>query len=316
MSDHIHNSSESCHESCLALSRRELIAGGAALGSTALLAGTAPALAQSDAPTRTLTELGQGVYRTQNNRHYGLLIDTDEGMIVFDSINQGFADWLNAEIAQRFDKPVRYVVYSHNHADHISGGQAFTGHDPLYVSHALARDSMERMRVDTQLPSLTFDEGFTIELGGRRVDLRYHGPNDGRGSISLMVPDQGVLSVVDWVVIGRMPYRDLARYNVDGTIRSLHEVEAMDFRVASPGHAGLGDKAGIAVLRRYLEAVREGVIEGIVAGESLGTILPKVRGQLAAVEDFRALALFEEWVDLNIRGIHTQIARLEGHQDG
>ena len=65
-----------------------------------MLAGARPALAQSDAPTRTLTELGQGMYRTQNNRHYGLLADTDEGMIVFDSINQGFADWLNAEIAR------------------------------------------------------------------------------------------------------------------------------------------------------------------------------------------------------------------------
>lgn len=65
-----------------------------------MLAGAGPALAQSDAPTRTLTELGQGMYRTQNNWHYGLLVDTDEGMIVFDSINQGFADWLNAEIAR------------------------------------------------------------------------------------------------------------------------------------------------------------------------------------------------------------------------
>ena len=102
------------------------------------------------------------------------------------------------------------------------------------ANNSTALDSVARTRVDTQLPSLTFDEGFTIELGGRRVELRYHGPNDGRGSIRLMVPDQDVLSVVDWVVIGRMPYRDLARYNVDGTIRSLHEVEAMDFRVASP----------------------------------------------------------------------------------
>lgn len=196
-SDHA-TSSESCHESCLALSRREILAGGAVLAATALY-GPGPAQAQSDAPTQTLVELGQGVYRTQNNRHYGLLIDTDEGMIVFDSINRGFAEWLNGEIARRFNKPVRYVVYSHNHADHISGGQAFNGHDPLYVSHTLARDSMERMQVDTQLPSLTFDESFTIELGSRQVDLRYHGPNDGRGSISLMVPDQGVLSVVDWV---------------------------------------------------------------------------------------------------------------------
>ena len=70
------------------------------------------------------------------------------------------------------------------------------------------------------------------------------------------------------------------------------------------------------MLRRYLEAAREGVIEGIVAEESLETILPKVRGQLTAVEDFRNLALFDDWVDLNIRGIHTQIARLEGYQDG
>lgn len=269
----------------------------------------------AQAPTRNITLLRPGIYRTQNNRHHGLLIDTPDGIIIFDTISKGFASWLKGEIKQRFNKPVRYVIYSHNHADHISGGEVFADDQPIYIAHELAKDSMVRMGVKTRFPDHTFSERFNIEIGGIKVELRYHGANDGRGSISLLVPSQKLLSVMDWVLIGRLPYRGLARYNVDGVIRSLYEIEKLDFTLASPGHAKTGDKAGIRVVRRYLETARAAVIEGIRAKTPLDELVKSVRQQLAADAEFRNLAMFDEWVELNIRGIHRQIAAVEGHGD-
>ncbi|WP_179954332.1 MBL fold metallo-hydrolase [Denitrobaculum tricleocarpae] len=265
---------------------------------------------------REVLPIRDGIWRTREDRHFGLLIETDEGMIVFDTLNPDFAGWLNAEIKNRFNKPVSWVVYSHNHADHVSGGQAFEEHSPRYLSHAFARESMERMGVNTRLPDMTFDNGFDLRLGSRLVELRYHGPNDGRGSISLRVPDQRLLSAVDWLVINRMPYRDLARYDVEGTIRSLYAIDAMDWEIASPGHADTGGKAEARIERRYLEALRDGVAEGIASKRNIEEVVRTLRAGLAAVPEFAALRQFDDWVELNIRGTHHQIARIEGFMDG
>lgn len=293
------------------ISRRTVIAGGAALVAAPLI----PAVARAQGLDRQIVEIAQGVYRTQDKRHYGLLVDTADGVIVFDTLNADFSKWLDAEIAERFGKRVAFVIYSHNHADHTSGGEVFAHHDPQYVSHELARDSHVRARTATRPASITFQEGYSLHLGGRDIELRYHGPNDGRGSISLMVPDQGVLSAIDWLVIGRLPFRELNRYDIEGTIRSLHELETLHWRLASPGHADLGDKDGARVLRRYLETLRDATMEQIVERTPMDQAVAAVRGQLAAVPEFRALKQFDAWVEENILGVHFQLARFEGFAD-
>ncbi len=146
--------------------------------------------------------------------------------------------------------------------------------------------------------------------------MRYHGANDDIGSIGLRIPDHGVPSAIDWVAIGRLPYRHMARYNAEGAIRSLREIESMPWDVAAPGHADLGDKRALGVTRRYLETVRDGVVEGIASKQPIEQIVPPLRAKLAADSDFSRLKEFDEWVELNIRGIHDQIARAEGRMDG
>jgi len=294
----------------IATTRRDVLIGGCAAAAAAVT--PAWALAQTADETRALVPVREGVWRTQEEGFFGLLVETVDGMIVFDPINRGFADWLNAEIARRFNKPVKYLIYSHNHWDHVTGGQAFDAHDPVTVCHELARKSIVRMQLDTRLPGQTFAQGFDIELGGRRVELRYLGQSDGQGSITLRVPDQGVLSAVDWLVIGRLPYKYLYRYNVDGTIASLRAVEDMDWEIAAPGHAGMGGKDDVRVTRRYYEAVCDGVVEGLVAKRSADEVVKSLRPQLAANSDFAALKEFDAWVDMNIRGIYEQIAKVEG----
>lgn len=295
------------------IARRDVVMGGAALGLVSALPGGVLA---ADSPTRTLTEIGNGIYRSQNNRHYGLVVDTKDGVVVFDTINKDMARWLDTEIAKRLKKPVRYVVYSHNHADHTSGGEVFAHHNPTYVSHRLARDSHIRMGAATRPADQTFERAHTIRLGGRDIELRYHGPNDGRGSISLLVPDERLLSVVDWLVIGRLPYRELNRYDLDGTIASLRDLEHLDWKLASPGHADIGDKQGALIERRYLELLRDATLAEIAERTPLDKTAAAVRAKLASVPEFKALKQFDAWVEENIRGAHFQYSRIEGFADG
>ncbi|WP_281300713.1 MULTISPECIES: MBL fold metallo-hydrolase [unclassified Iodidimonas] len=266
-------------------------------------------------PEREIVEIARGLWRTRQNRHHGLVIEGQKGLLVFDSIDQGFAGWLKSQLGQMSDKPISHVVYSHNHADHVSGGEMLEADGVRYISHELARDSQVRSRLKTRYADTTFHEGLEIDLGDRRVELRYHGPNDGRGSISLRVPDQALLSVVDWVLVDRMPFMDLARYQIDGMVHSTEQVLDMDWELIAPGHAGMGGKAEVRNYLAYITQLRDLCMEHVVAGTPPEKAADLIAADLGKVDSFRALNQFDAWVRMNATGVMDQLARVEGFID-
>ena len=104
------------------------------------------------APTRSITPIAGDLYRARNNNHHTVFLVTSEGVILTDPINPGFSEWLKAELDSRFGQSVRYVLYSHHHGDHASGGETFAdtaqfvGHENMLGHLALPPDS-------TPLPS-------------------------------------------------------------------------------------------------------------------------------------------------------------------
>lgn len=81
--------------------------------------------AQQPQPPRGIVNLTGQLYRAQNDNHYTVFLVTSDGIIMSDPINRDFARWLKAEFASRFKVPVRYVLYTHHHWDHASGGVVF-----------------------------------------------------------------------------------------------------------------------------------------------------------------------------------------------
>ena len=123
------------------------------------LALAATAFAQ-DEPRRTITEIADGVYRATNNNHGTVFMVTDEGVVLGDPINPDFSAWLRGELDSRFGVPVRYVVYSHHHWDHASGGGVFAdtaqfvGHANMLHHLALPPDSTQLTDVEGQYAPL------------------------------------------------------------------------------------------------------------------------------------------------------------------
>jgi len=104
------------------------------LGFTASLSVVVPVHAQQ-AQNYEITQLADGLYSAANNSHRTVFLVTDEGIILADPVNNEFAAWLKSELDERYDVPVRYVLYSHHHWDHASGGAAFRD-TATYVAHA------------------------------------------------------------------------------------------------------------------------------------------------------------------------------------
>jgi len=266
-----------------------------------------PAASAGEEPQRQITTLGSDVYRFTEDRHSSVFMVTGEGVIVTDPLNEGAARWLKEEIAKRFGEPIRYVIYSHNHSDHVYGGEIFDGEGVVFVSHRLARDDLVRTRAQTRIPDTVFDDEKVIELGGKSVLLRYHGPNDGRGSISMLFRPAKVLFVVDWITLDRMPWRKLWSFDVDGMIESIGAVEEMDIDIIAPGHGPVGGKEKAAEIRRYLEALRSAVIEKILEGKELEEMQNEIR-----LDKFRHLAHYEEWLPLNVEGMWKELMNESG----
>ena len=104
------------------------------------------------APTRAITEIADDLYWARNNNHYSAFLVTDEGVILADPINADFAAWLKTEIDIHFGVPVRYVVYSHHHWDHASGGAVFED-TAQFVGHENMPGNLVLPPDDTPLPA-------------------------------------------------------------------------------------------------------------------------------------------------------------------
>ncbi len=85
------------------------------------------ASAQQSPPADEITKLAEDVYLFRHHSHQAIFIVTQDGVIVTDPISPDAAAWLKLKIATITDQPVRYVIYSRHHNDHISGGSALPG---------------------------------------------------------------------------------------------------------------------------------------------------------------------------------------------
>ncbi|HEY8519386.1 MAG TPA: MBL fold metallo-hydrolase [Gammaproteobacteria bacterium] len=85
-------------------------------------------------PVREIIHVTGDLYRARNGNWYTIFLVTPEGIILGDPINTEFATWLRQALDERFEVPVRYVVYSHSHFDHAEGGGAFAD-TALFVGH-------------------------------------------------------------------------------------------------------------------------------------------------------------------------------------
>ncbi len=264
----------------------------------------AASLPAASAETRyQIEQMKDNVYRFSAGHYRSVFMVTEAGIFATDPIDAEAASWLRDELAERFaDAPIRYVAYSHNHIDHTRGGRELAPPQAPIISHRLAREDLLRTRADTRLPDVVFDQELSVHLGGSDVHLRYHGTNNGRGSVSMSFMPANVLYVVDWIVLGRMPYKDLKGYDIHGMINSTREVLETDFDLLIGGHAEAGTRQDVEHYLGYLEALYAAVRDGMLQGKSLDQLKQDIR-----LDKYKDLAMYEEWLPLNIEGVYRTL---------
>lgn len=269
-----------------------------------LLAQAPGTSAQPSTPDNEITKLADDVYLFRHKFHQSIFIITPKGVIVTDPISSDAATWLKAKIKTFTEQPVRYVIYSHHHNDHITGGSVFA-ETALFISQAAARPKiLEAADPLTPVPDLTFTDRMFIDLSGKRIELIYTGRNHSDNSLVVLLPQDRLLFAVDFIPVETVAYRALPDGYPDEWIDSLKQVEGLEFDTLVPGHGKIGKKEHVQQFRGYLEDLRAAVQEQVKKGASLEEAKKTV--QLPKYEQWQR---YTDWFPENVEGMYRYLSQ-------
>jgi glyoxylase-like metal-dependent hydrolase (beta-lactamase superfamily II) len=170
-----------------------------------------------------------------------MFVGTPEGVIATDPIGlrRPAAKAYIEEIQKITSAPVKYVIYSHSHFDHIAGGQPFKDLGAIFVAYKNAKTRIDALkRPDVVIPDEVVDSARTIMLGDTVLELTYLGKNHSDSTLVMRLPKEKIIFTVDWILLETVPFRGMADTYLPDIEDGLKKVLAMDWERLIPGHPG------------------------------------------------------------------------------
>ena len=295
----------------------------------ATIMGSSVQAQQNDTPL-PITEIFPGVFlhagatETMNRdneggiANLGFVVGSDAVAVIDSggSVREGRR--LLAAIRSRTDRPVRYVINTHGHPDHVFGNAAFDGGGTIFVGHknlpqALATrgpyylDSFRPLMGDALMadvrivpPTLLVDDETTLDLGRRTLLLKVWPTAHSDSDLTVLDSASGTLFAGDLVFIGHVPI-------VDGSLRGwlgvLDRLAALPARQVVPGHGPVTPwPAALADQRRYLQRLDADVRGLIARGVPL-----KAAAETAAAAERPRWQLFDDYNARNATAAYSEI---------
>jgi cyclase len=267
-------------------------------------------------PDFQLQKIGNGIWAAIVNDqglaggNAGFVIG-DDGVLVIDTFQDPRpAKALLGEIRKLTPLPIRFVVNTHYHLDHVNGNDVFAAAGASIVAHRNVRAWMrtenikmldppvtaeKKARVASlTLPAVVYDSHIELYLGSRRIDVRYYPGHTGGDSV-VSIPDGHV------VFCGDMLWKEHIPNLIDASTKAwVDSLDAMqkDYGPSTwvPGHGGIANAQDVLTFRKYLADLRASVRREQAAGKSgdalVQALLPGLKsnyGKWGFFSDYAAL---------------------------
>jgi glyoxylase-like metal-dependent hydrolase (beta-lactamase superfamily II) len=225
-----------------------------------------------------LNDQGYYVGRVERNLYYvtdgvyqSAFLTTADGVVVFDappSIGGNLrraVDQVTA--ANGVTSQVTHLVYSHHHDDHTGAASLFGG-DVTRIGHQQTRRLLQRDNNPARpAPEITFADSYTLQVGGERAELAWHGPNHSPDNIYIHFPGHDTLMFIDVVNAGWVPI-----YNVNLSEDVIGYIAAPAIALSYPwthficGHLGrLATRDDVATHQAYIADIEASAKEALTA---------------------------------------------------
>jgi glyoxylase-like metal-dependent hydrolase (beta-lactamase superfamily II) len=204
------------------------------------------------------------------------VIVTDEGVVLFDALGTpSLANKLLGLIREVTDKPIKKVLVSHYHADHIYGLQVFKEQGAeiiapagaeIYIDSPNAENRLQERRVslypwvdeNTHVvrPDRYVEKSLKFTLGGVEFEVTHLGDAHSDADMMLYVLPDKVLLSGDIIFEGRVPFVGSA--NTRNWLKNLQQLETDNVQALIPGHgpAASDPQKAISLTREYLAYLR------------------------------------------------------------
>ena len=233
-----------------------------------------------------VVELARDVYvwLSEGRTNSGFIVGDDSVLVIDSNRAPSVAREIIADVKRVTDKPIRYVIDTHYHWDHLFGNQEFPG--SVIIGQANVRieleqygesmreriirdqpDYAEEMKtVQIRPPEVTFEDKLSLHFAGRRIDLLYFGYAHTKGDIFIYLPDDRVVYTGDCIAARRAPAM------MDGHIRSWVTVDdrvlELDVERFGPGHGVVGTKQDMVEARTFMADFWQGCVSAFREGKS------------------------------------------------
>ncbi len=222
---------------------------------------------------------------------------------------RGVGERLLAAIRARTDLPIRWLILTHMHPDHVLGASVFAEAGAEVIGHArlgpalanraeayvegLARQAGPAVALGSEvvLPDTAVEARRELDLGGRVLTLEAQPTAHTDNDLTVLDEATGTWFLGDLVFAGQVPVVDGSAL---GWIEALDRLEARPALRVVPGHgpASLGWPEAAGATRFYLSALVDEARAAVAAGETLGGAVEHLggdlRGDWALFDDFNA----------------------------
>jgi glyoxylase-like metal-dependent hydrolase (beta-lactamase superfamily II) len=262
-----------------------------------------PAAAPAPPPFATTKVDGtDNVYIFRYGGHQSMFIVTPDGVIATDPISERRPVKPYIDAIQAVTRaPIKYVIYSHSHYDHIAGGKPFKDMGAVFVAHKNAKARLAALKpADVVIPDQVVDNKRNITLGGTTLELNYVGKNHSDSMLVMRLPKEKIIFTVDWIPIQSVQFRGMADNYLPDFEEGLKKVIQMDWNTLIPGHPGPGGKqTGTKDDARnqlaYLQDLSAEVKKAVDAGKSYADAQKEIK-----LEKYQSWAGYGPFLPMNI----------------